>query len=243
MVPKEGEKVLFATDIVMLGSLFDCNEYGLPSTFESLLPTTYKLPSNLASTNADADSESYFEGDVDDAYLEGQGPPSISEIKKWICGKNACAINNIAEGGVVAQTPSYQQIIEMLNEYEGINDDDSKKVLEYEDIFPLTEMSGIEWGYNGPGQLASTDDKIFSPGGHFMGLSCNDAETNIKTCVNLKRACEIGTTFSERLEVPIGFNDKADYFDEVNYLFGDKLYVNNERQTKENQKLFHRGAH
>jgi hypothetical protein len=106
-----------------------------------------------------------------------------------------------------------------LNGVDGVGE---KFVIDHEDIFPITEMSGIEWGYTGPDQFEPDEGgKFYAAGGHFMGLACGSAETNIRSCVNLKRACEIGTTFSERLEVPIGFRENPDDedFDVVNYLF------------------------
>jgi hypothetical protein len=71
-----GDKMIpfFATDIVMLGSLFDCNEYGLPSTFSSLMSTTYQLPPSLAQTNLEEDGDSY----------RGDGV-TLNEIKALQC--------------------------------------------------------------------------------------------------------------------------------------------------------------
>ena len=45
--------------------------------------------------------------------------------------------------------------------------------------------------------------------GHFLGISCFNAETNIKTCVNLSRACEYGTSFSEFMSLR---NEDGDTF-------------------------------
>lgn len=44
-------KLLFATDIVLLGSLNDCDLNGVPQFFKSLESTTYKLPSNMLLTD------------------------------------------------------------------------------------------------------------------------------------------------------------------------------------------------
>jgi hypothetical protein len=54
---KEGEdekgflKLLFATDIILLGSLNDCDLNGVPQFFKSLESTTYKLPQNMLFTD------------------------------------------------------------------------------------------------------------------------------------------------------------------------------------------------
>ena len=221
MKPIEGDNVLlFATDIVMLGTLFDCDENGLPSTFDSLTSTTYKMPTNMAMTNVDDDSYSYVGGDgfVDDDGIANEAAPKVSTVNSWKCGSN-CVLEYIAEDGVRAIIPTYEEIQKMMDEYEGIKDDDA--ALPYEDIFPVTEMAGIEWGYTGPDQGAPSNDRMYAPGGHFMGLACGNAETNIRSCVNLKRACEIGTTLSERFDVPIGYKDMDDdsKFDIANYLY------------------------
>ena len=223
MKPRDNKAIMFATDIIMLGTLFDCNEYGIPSIFESLVSTTYKLPTNLAMTNVDEDGYSYV--DTYDYENEGvKGPPTVSQVlNEFKCGDatSGCTLDRLAGSGVTATIPSYNDLTEFLKNRGDISSGSTTNeiVIEYDDIFPVTEMSGIEWGYTGPDQTISSSDKLFSPGGHFMGLACGNAETNIKSCVNLKRACEIGTTFSERLEIPVGFNEEADNFDVVNYLY------------------------
>ena len=242
MKPKEGNVPLFATDIIMLGTLFDCNEYGLPSTFESLMSTTYKMPMNMALTNTENDSYSYFdadentiekkEGEYTDSDIDKQiTAPRLSSIKDWDCGK-VCSLNYVSLSGATPAIPSYQEVENMLDEYENAGykvSGESDIVIEYEDIFPITEMSGIEWGYTGPGQGEPNGDKMYAPGGHFMGLACGNAETNIRSCVNLKRACEIGTTLSEHFSIPIGYKDfengnfynvkEEEEYDVVNYLY------------------------
>lgn len=230
MEPFEGNCPMFATDIIMLGSLSDCNEYGIISSFDSLVSTTYKLPTNLALTNVDDDSYSYVDNSTyDESDGKGaSGPPTLTEIDSFSCGdKNkGCVLDRLAASGATKTIPSYQQLHDLMSEQGdllGLDDTETTVVIDYEDIFPVTEMSGIEWGYTGPDQLEPDADSgnLFAPGGHFMGLACGSAQTNIRSCVNLKRACEIGTTFSERLEVPIGFRENPDDedFDVVNYLF------------------------
>jgi hypothetical protein len=208
MKPKEFTKFndfgipLFATDIIMLGSLFDCNEYGLPSTFNSLQDTTYNMPPNMATTNTDDDMYTYV-GTSQDSL------PTVKEILSW--KEDVCTLDKIVTS-TTSTIPSYSDIIETLNKEKLYGD---ANVLEYEDIFPITEMSGIEWGFTGPDQEEPTNDKLFSPGGHFMGLACSNAQTNIKSCVNLKRACEIGVDLSTRFEIPIGSRGE----EEVMYLY------------------------
>lgn len=243
MKPKEGKVLLFATDIIMLGTLFDCNEYGLPSTFESLMSTTYKMPMNMALTNTENDSYSYFDdenyldidmdkpGQADTDFSKQLRAPTLDDIEGWKCGE-VCSLDYTSLSGATPAIPSYQEIDNMLEEYEkmgSVTNTEEPIAIEYEDIFPITEMSGIEWGYTGPGQGEPNPDKMYAPGGHFMGLACGNAETNIRSCVNLKRACEIGTTLSEHFSIPIGYKNfenggfhtvkEGGNYDVVNYLY------------------------
>lgn len=212
----KGNKAIpfFATDIVMLGSLFDCNEYGLPTTFDSLVATTYQLPPNLAQTNLDEDGDTFSSGGV-----------KLEDVRKWECGEEPSMKGKIMSG-VTKQRLTYDDIAERLSIKNGTTE---RIILEYDDVYPVTEVSGIDWGYNGAGYKGTNGkeildkDKMLAPGGHFLGLSCNAAETNIRSCVNLKRACEIGTSLSERLEVPVGDKEtiaESEYkFDVVKYLY------------------------
>lgn len=342
----------FATDIVMLGTLFDCNEYGLPSTFDSLLATTYQLPPNLAQTNVDDESDTYYNLNVTTQQQNAWGEnttwlaPSVDVIKQWGCnekcpgnrwkhsgwgdGKGRMVTPYIQISGVTPTMPSYSQLDQYLATFDDSTDkgygsyerivegdentvklkgayilttggtydnidynqyawlkshvsasdiiivptaatsgntyfvpqgsilppkkyenttikyvfykngfyewvggsvDDSEATTEltlaYEDIFPVTELSGIDWSYKGVGYdgLEYSGDKLLSPGGHFLGLSCSNAETNIKSCVNLKRACEIGTTLSERLEIPVGYKSGLESDEDLSYDIVNYLYV------------------
>lgn len=48
---KDGVILLFATDIVLLGSLNDCDSNGIPQFFKNLESTTYKLPTDILFTD------------------------------------------------------------------------------------------------------------------------------------------------------------------------------------------------
>ena len=50
---------LFATDIILLGSLNDCDQYGIPQAFKYLNGTSYVLPTNLALTNMEENGALY----------------------------------------------------------------------------------------------------------------------------------------------------------------------------------------
>lgn len=49
----EGDKLLYATDIINLGSVFNCDWQGLPKIQQFLIPTTYKIPSLLSEYDDD----------------------------------------------------------------------------------------------------------------------------------------------------------------------------------------------
>ncbi len=309
---QQGKNVpFFATDIVMLGTLTECNEYGLPSTFDSLVSTTYQMPPQLAATNMDDDGNAFFD--------LSSTAPTPNEILAWQCNSKCneggrMVTGRVNEKGVVKELPSYNDLVSIMAEYADSNTerkkwfrveisetesyegpcdnfigtfknfdeikvDDSGNIngqvedeernltnndsiyydengkntykfkdkngadneftvtkdteittyykveqdelkLDYEDIFPVTEMSGVDWGYHGIGFKDDDIDDLFKPGGHFLGLSCVNSETSIKSCVNLQRACEIGTTLSTRIELPYDYvtNDDSGY-DKVRYLY------------------------
>lgn len=306
-----GNVTFFATDIVMLGTLFDCNEYGLPSTFSSLLSTSYQMPPQLAETNIDDGASSFY---------SDSSAPTPAEIKTWQCNSKCnkggkmvtpkvntkgvqkrtvtsysdleSIINNIAKsddekvkyyritnGNVIedvkeefiyykykedSDSNNWTSITSVINDkgqanvrmfydeccyrffvkkdekhglnnvltditenngiYQQINitektiitsfyrteDTNSEPfVLEYEDLFPITETSGIDWGYEGVGYIPDTNNNPIenNPSGHFLGLSCFQSETTPKSCINLQRACEIGTSLSTRIDIPVDYEN------------------------------------
>lgn len=164
---------LFATDIVMLGSLDAYNKDGIPSAFNDLSGSSFKLPGNLVQTNLETDTPLYAMSDgslcVSSAPVQQEGVTITSDYNKY-----------------AASTP------------EGTEE----KTSEYK----LSEMSGIDWGYSGPGQGETNIDNLYFPGGHFLGISCFNSETNIKSCVNLSRVCEVGVNMSQYQAVVVDTN-------------------------------------
>lgn len=186
---------LFATDIILLGSLNECDKWGIPNILTELQPTTYQMPPNLALTDSDIEGkerEIFSGGSI---YID-MWRKNMTCRSLWL-DKNILLTEEAFEGG------------------------------------NYTEISGIDWGYTGPlqtytklqGKINDYNDKhsrkaqlrktgfdgtlqtrinFYKPGGHFLGISCRNAETNIKTCVNLSRICEQGVWMSQRqvLNVP-----------------------------------------
>lgn len=189
---KYSKKVnLFATDVVLLGSLNNCDLNGVPQLFKYLPSSTYKMPTNLALTNMETEGPLYADSDSNTKCTE----TGIKEGIKDIDGDN-------------------MTLKAEIDFYNGISGDDKQskespnyEKLEYDnnegsDTIPLTEAAGISWNYTGPGQGSSKKYKktLYMPGGHFLGISCVNSQTNKKSCVNLERVCEIGASISQRHE-------------------------------------------
>lgn len=199
--------LLFATDIVLLGTLNDCDENGIPQAFKYLNNSSYIMPTNLALTTMD-----------DDAYIYVSKNGTVCNSSK-----TKSTIKNASQDGALRVTPDYQST------YSGYSNTEEDRIeySEYDDPIPITEAAGINWNYSGPGQddvllgkkesargflsrLFGGGNKryeyLYYPGGHFLGLSCTNSETNIKSCVNLKRICEVGATMSQRREELRGYD-------------------------------------
>ena len=167
---------LFATDIVLLGSLNNFDEVGIPNAFNELLPTTYKMPSGIAETNMN-----------NLGYMYGMANS----------GKGArCVGLNLLNKPMEPYKQTQQNYALWAKGSENVAeiDQDQGTYIEY----PSTLSSGIDWGYHGPDQGDNKLSELYLPGGHFLSMGCLSSNVNIKSCVNLSRICEIGTTVSER---------------------------------------------
>lgn len=177
--------ILFATDIVLLGSLDDYNEHGIPKAFEELSSSSYLMPSNLAATNMDKEGFMY----------------GIKGI-----GGTYCTSKILTEKEMQPYEQSFENYVEWskgTDFYEPTPDDLTE--------VPITESSGVDWGYSGPSQGSNNLNDLYFPGGHFLGISCFNAQTNIKSCVNLSRICEVGSIMSQRQLIVGGSNDDIMY--------------------------------
>lgn len=189
---KNKKVILFANDLVLLGSLNDCSLYGIPQAFKHLTSSSYIMPTNLALTNMDEDGYLYAKSD---------GTMCNTKISYYY--------SSVTE----QLDPSFQSTSkydEKTYKY-GSNDGDIGP--NYDDMVAITEAAGISWNYTGPGQAGTAGtinrkqilkqdptNSLYFPGGHFLGLSCIKSQTNIKSCVNLQRICEAGSTMSQRRE-------------------------------------------
>lgn len=210
---------LFATDLILLGSLNDCDSNGIPQSFKFLTGSSYIMPTNLALTNMESDGELY------------------STDGKTICGKGNHTSRYDAEVNVLPEIRLAKKTLggeleyfsggntQFSTEYDVNYDED-----EDSDTIAMTEAAGIAWNYTGPGQGTEDRNKMYFPGGHFIGMSCVNSITNIKSCINLERICEVGSSISQRKEditkfdesgnptyvytVPSGFISENDIVDE-----------------------------
>ena len=182
-----GKVNLFATDIVLLGSLKTCDNNGLPQAFKYLSSTSYVMPTNLALTNMETNGYLY------------------ANDKNTVCaGKSNQLITDDTtnDNGVqrVSSNISLSTELSMYQNSEDSNIDAQYDGNELSDIIALTESAGISWNYTGPGQGEVNPSVLYYPGGHFLGLSCVNSESNIKSCINLSRICEVGAMMSQRKE-------------------------------------------
>ena len=178
---------LFATDLILLGSLKDCDENGLPKAFRYLSSTSYIMPTNLALTNMESNGQLY------------------ANNKNTICaGQSNQIINDdsVDDKGVQMVSPNsgLSMELEVYAKSKDSNIDTKYDGNELSDIIALTEASGSAWNYTGPGQGEIVEKNMYYPGGHFLGMSCVNSQTNIKSCINLSRICELGATMSQRKE-------------------------------------------
>jgi hypothetical protein len=175
---------LFATDIILLGSLNECDLNGVPQAFKYLTGSSYIMPTNLALTN-----------------METNGPLYTTSAG-IICsnGQSASIDNdNIGSSRVVMTSGSLSDELKALSgsgnsDYYDAYDNDLS------DNVAVTEAAGISWNYTGPGQGEINENNMYYPGGHFLGIGCSNVQSNLKSCINLSRICELGVNMSQRKE-------------------------------------------
>lgn len=191
--------LFFATDIILLGSLNENDGQGIPQTFKKLQSSTYQLPDALAGTNIGAEGFLY-----------------ASEDGGHVCNKKLENGEGIVVNKVEGNFDGLVRWSEGTDEYEANPYDDSK---------PITETAGIDWGFSGPEQGENNFEQLYYPGGHFLGLSCFYSQANIKSCVNLSRICELGSTISHRQSFIVKDGDSYKYIYSIptGLISGDEL--------------------
>ena len=191
---------LFATDIILLGSLNDCDSNGLPQAFKYLSSTSYIMPTNLALTNMETNGPLY--ANQKNTICTGNGGQMISDSN----------INKEGGDGAIQVIPVSNGLSGEIKYYRDANDENIDTTYdgqELSDIIALTESAGISWNYTGPGQGEINEKMLYYPGGHFLGLTCVNSQTNIKSCINLERICEVGASMSQRKEEIKGIDNNG----------------------------------
>ena len=187
----DGKKInLYATDLILLGTFNDCDLNGVPQTFQHLTSTTYIMPTNLAFTNMDSDASLYA---TDNGTICSGG--------KYADNGQPSTSGDVINNGVSVVDQTSSGATPLRNEIEYNNPSPNDRINEmFEtrgDTMALTEAAGISWNYTGPAQGEIDEKRMYYPGGHFLGLSCVNSQTNLKTCFNLSRICEIGVNMSQ----------------------------------------------
>lgn len=212
-IPYNKKTILYATDIILLGSLNTCDLNGIPQAFKYLSSTSYVMPTNLALTN-----------------MESNGYLYATEEGVMCSGKVSLSESDVREGARAATVPPSCGLTAEILAFSGAQD--SNYNVQYDgkelsDIIALTEAAGISWNYTGPGQGEENAELMYHPGGHFLGLSCVNSMTNLKSCINLSRICELGVNMSQRKEDISGIdnngNIKYTYTVPSGFISGDDI--------------------
>ena len=187
-VPLHRKVNLFATDLVLLGSLNECDINGIPQAFKHLNSSSYIMPTNLALTNMEENGYLYAYGD---------NGTMCSQNNQTDVGTNT---DELSKPMRRIDPNSSSPLESELKFYSGASSNYDVNYDDPSDTIAMTEAAGISWNYSGPGQGENIPKKLYYPGGHFLGLSCVNSQTNIKSCINLERICEAGTAMSQRKE-------------------------------------------
>jgi hypothetical protein len=194
-IPTNKKVILYATDIILLGSLNNCDLNGIPQAFRYLSSTSYIMPTNLALTN-----------------MESNGYLYATEGGVMCSGNVSLDEREVRNGARVSVVPPSCGLTAEILAFSGSQD--SNYNVQYDgnelsDVIAITEAAGISWNYTGPGQGEEDANLMYHPGGHFLGLSCVNSMTNLKSCINLSRICELGVNMSQRKEDITNIDEKG----------------------------------
>ena len=271
-VTSEAKCNLFATDIVLIGSMDKYNSMGIPQTFKKLQSTSFQMPDTVASTNLGVDGYLYkaenptrYSTDGlnysdasgggsrgDDASARENDRSSIGSTGRPGGQTNPDAVRDVTgmtiTVGKRANPTTYSNVMiadsanirrMTIKEYLDETDMDDESLIEY----AITEASGIDWGFKGPNQGENSLKNLYFPGGHFLGISCFNSQVNLKSCVNLSRICELGSTISQRKEF-VKYNPNTNEY-EYYYIIPDGLIskydINDYGFRKEFSSMNHNG--
>lgn len=192
-------KYIQPTEVILIGSLIDNDYDGIPQLHQLLPPTTFKLPPDVV----DEESSGFFSG-VTYYNLTGYNYTFIDQYLTFreLSGTtgNIDSIYYVLDDGTGLE--AYYGWDSLY--YEIPYDDIKNPTYDYGRFSTQTgttwvetgmtvEMSGVDWG--------NTDN---TTNGLFLGITCSDSFTTIKSCINSNRICEIGVDLDERHVYDIG---------------------------------------
>ena len=193
-------KTLFATDIVLLGSLNECDVEGIPQFFKNLEGTTYNMPPDLVLMDYDSDEQLIkFADRVDDQNASNStkamnfGDYGLDKLPEDIDESDAVNANNGkihtdktgADWGNLGKDQMTQNYI--ATHYNADDDGANSNSFIYTSKISLDPVEMVE-------------EPDF--GGLFYGLTCWSVYTKPKSCVNLSRICEYGVSVDSSIEYP-----------------------------------------
>lgn len=217
-------KQLFATDIVLLGSLDKCDSDGIPQFFKELSSTTYNMPPSLLSLDYEIDDEkdkensTGLDSDKNDDLMEGIIPSSIhTEYSGADWGDSSYDIHyNTQLGDYSNADPSENNRTNQHLHGQPTNNDNP----------PNNNENGNQWTLKSMlnrllDAIRSTDSNVgrpiaipiipggeqFDNGGLFYGITCNSSYVKPKSCINLSRQCEFGVTLDQSIDIPGNLQD------------------------------------
>lgn len=188
---------MFSTDIVLLGSLNDCDLQGIPQFFKKLSSSTYSMPPNLVLNDGVEDDrpvnpQQMDSGGINNRDKDDRDTDASPDV--FVPGTEY-TYQTGADWGKRGYRQCYGP------DYDEIYHSDSNKQAE-----PAEQ---------------------FADGGLFYGLTCSHVYTKPKTCINLERVCEYGVfpdisldvpyvngnTIEEKILIPDGYISYDDLYD------------------------------
>ena len=206
----KSEVKLFATDIVLLGSLDKCDPDGIPQFFEQLPSTTYNMPPALLTLDYETDdsisSDDNSTDDINDVIKEGIVTKTLhTEYTGADWGDSSLDIFYRNKWNDTEET---NWISSLKNNPP--NDNDIDEVYSNENIVSKLKQdlnSGETKAISIP--IVPGGEK-FDRGGLFYGITCNASYVKPKSCINLMRQCEFGVTLDQSKNLPNRTDDDVD---------------------------------
>ena len=177
-------KMLFATDIVLLGSLNECDIDGVPQFFKNLEGTTYNMPPDLVLMD-------YY---TDEEKIKYQEPVNSTDSRSMLNNMN------IGDGGLENIEDEIDDSVGIPSISDVYTDKTGADWGNYGWDQVLTPENGNDYLF--PSRRESPDY-----GGLFYGLTCWSSYTKPKSCINMSRICEFGVSLDENDEYP-DYNSK-----------------------------------